>query len=118
MGRDLVGGAIGAIDDDPQAVERNVARQRALGEFDVARLHVVEAFGAAEFGRFRQARGQVLAQQRLYLAFDFVGELVAVRAEQLDAVVLVRIVRGGDHHAEVGAHRARQHGDGGGRHGT
>jgi hypothetical protein len=42
---------------------------------------------------------------------DLVGQLVAVRAEQLDAVVVERIVRGGDHDAEIGAHRARQHGD-------
>ena len=40
-----------------------------------------------------------------------VGELVAVGIEQLDAVVVEGIVRGRDHHAEVGAQRAREHGD-------
>ena len=40
-----------------------------------------------------------------------IGELEAVRAEQLDAVVVIGIVRGGDHHAVIGAQRARQHGD-------
>jgi hypothetical protein len=40
---------------------------------------------------------------------------VAVGPEQLDAVVVIGIVRGRDHHAEIGAHRARQHGHGGGR---
>ena len=44
-------------------------------------------------------------------ALDLVGQLVAVRPEQLDAVVLVGVVRGGDHHAEVAAHRAGQHRD-------
>ena len=43
--------------------------------------------------------------------FDLVGELVAVRPEQLDAVVVIGIVRGRDHHADIGAQRARQHGD-------
>ena len=45
------------------------------------------------------------------LAFDFVAELEAVRPEQLDAVVVERIMRGRDHDAEIGAHRARQHAD-------
>ena len=54
---------------------------------------------------------EIGVDQLLDLLLDLVGELVAVRAEQLDAVVVVGIVRGRDHHAEVGAHRARQHRD-------
>ena len=48
FGRDLVGGAIGAIDHDAQAVEPQIAREGALGEFDIARLAVVDALGAAD----------------------------------------------------------------------
>ena len=55
--------------------------------------------------------GEIAVHQLFDLQLDVVGQLVAVRAEQLDAVVVVRIVRGRDHHAEVGAHRAGQHGD-------
>ena len=36
IGRGLVAGAVGAIDDDAQALEAHVARQRPLGGFDVA----------------------------------------------------------------------------------
>ena len=61
---------------------------------------------------------QIAVEQLLDLRLDVVGKLVAVGAEQLDAIVLERIVRGGDHHADVGAHRARQHGDGRRRHGA
>ena len=50
-------------------------------------------------------------KQRLDLLLHLVRQLVAVRSEQLDAVVFVRIVRGRDHHAEIGAHGARQHAD-------
>ena len=46
---------------------------------------------------------------------DLVGQLVAVGAEQLDAVVVIRVVRGRDHDADIGAQRARQHGDRRGR---
>src|SRR6185437_8146592 len=54
-------------------------------------------------------------EQFLDLAFDLVAELEAVGPKQLDAVIVVRIVRGRDHNAEVGAHRARQHADRGRR---
>ena len=45
--------------------------------------------------------------------FEFVGELVAVRAEDFHAVVLVRVVRGGEHDAGCGAHGLGEVGDGG-----
>ena len=50
LGRDLVGGAVGAIDDDAHAVEVELARQGALGEFDVAGVDALDALGAAEHG--------------------------------------------------------------------
>ena len=51
------------------------------------------------------------------LLFDRVGQLVALFVEDLDAVVLVRVVRGGDHdarirafeHGQVRDRRSRQH---------
>ena len=49
-------------------------------------------------------------EHRFDAAFDLVRQLVAVGTEQLDAVVMVGIVRGRDHHAEIRAQRARQHG--------
>ena len=49
--------------------------------------------------------------QALDLLLDLVGELVAVGSEQLDAVVVVGIVRGRDHHPDIGPHRPRQHRD-------
>ena len=45
------------------------------------------------------------------LPLGLVGQLVAVGIEELDAVVGVGVVRGRDHHAEVGPQRAGQHGD-------
>ena len=116
VGRDPVGGAIGAVDDDAQAFERQVARQRAFGEFDVAVVHAVDALGAAEIAAAGEALGQIAVHQPFDLALGLVGQLVAVRPEQLDAVVVERIVRCRNHDAEVGAHRAGEHGDRRGRH--
>ena len=46
---------------------------------------------------------------------DLVGELRAAAGEELDAVVRRRVVRGGDHHAEVGVEVGHQEGGGRGR---
>ena len=54
--RDAIGRAVGAVDDDAQTFERKVARQGALGEFDVAVVYAVNSLGAAEcFGSWPAA---------------------------------------------------------------
>ena len=109
--RHLVGGAIGAIEHDAHAFEREVARQRPLGKFDIAGMHALDALGAPEIARARQARRQIRTDKRLDLGFHIVRKLEPVGTEQLDAVVLVQVVRGRDHHAKVRAHGAGEHGD-------
>ena len=74
-------------------------------------MDAVDPLGAAEFAAFGQTLGDVGVDQPLDILLDLVGQLVAVRPEQLDAVVVERIMRRRDHHAEIGAHRAGQHGD-------
>ena len=48
LGRHLVGGAMGAIDDDLQPVEPQAAREGVLDELDIAAAGVIQAAGAAE----------------------------------------------------------------------
>jgi hypothetical protein len=116
LGRDLMSRAVGAVDDHPQALERHLAAQRSLGVFDVAGLDVVDALGAAEVGRVGKLRRDVTIHQRFDARLDLVGQFIAVRPEQLDAIVLIKVVGSGDHHPEVAAHRARQHRHCRGRH--
>ena len=103
-GRYLVGGPVGAIDDHAQAVQRGRAREGGLGDLHVAGLGVVDALDAAQGLGLGQALLQPLLHQRLDLQLAVVGELVAVRPEQLDAVVAEAVVAGGDHHPQVCAH--------------
>ncbi len=105
----LVGGAVSAIDHHAQAVEAEVARQRALGEFDVAVMHAVDAAGAPEACTLREFLVEVFVEQLLDLLFDVVGQLEAEWPKQLDAIVLEQIMRRRDHDAEIGAHRLGQH---------
>ena len=112
--RDLVGGAVGAIDDDAQTVEPQPARKALLDEFDVAAAGVVEPLDPAELGRNR-APARPAGEAGLDPLLDLVRQLVAVAAEQLDAVVAIGIVRGRDNDADIGAQAARQHRDRRGR---
>ena len=79
-------------------------------------MHAVDALGAPEIGRGRETPRHIRIDQFLDLRLVFVGQLETIRREQLDAVVVVEVMRGGNHHTEIGAHRARQHGDGRRRH--
>ena len=115
---DEVGGAVSAIDDNFQAVEGNIVGG-VFGELDVAAAGVVDAVGLADLrGRQRCRFGFVAHDVALNEIFEVVGQLVAVRAEDFHAVVLVGIVGRGDHDAGDGTHGFRQVGDGGRGHGA
>jgi len=106
----LVSGTVGAIDHDLQTVEAQTAgKTSALTKFDIAPFGVVEPAGTSQPVARRERSGRI--DIALDLGFDVVGKLVAVRTEELDAVVDIGIVRRGNHHPEIGAQRARQHGD-------
>ena len=111
---DAIVGAVGAIDDELEAPQRVLLGKRALAEFEVAALGVVHALGLAEVLRRLHYQGSV--EERLDLALHGVRQLHAVRREELDAVVLERIVRGGDHHARGKPQRAREERDRGSGH--
>ncbi len=63
----------------------------------------------------RQAVGKGTVHQCLDLNLHIVGQLGAIRAEQLDSIVLIGVVRGGDHHAQIGPQGACEHRHGGRR---
>ena len=114
--RHLIGRAIGAIDHDLQPIQPDIIGQRAFHRVDIAAARVFDAPGAPDFG----AGGQrlVLPQHGFDRQFILVRQLEAVRAEQLDAIVLIGIVAGRDHHAHVSPQFPRQQGHGGSRHGA
>src|SRR5204863_7348608 len=93
-------------DAEREAAQRQVVAVRALAELDVAPARVVEPARAAELGR---ADPLLLGGERGFdLGLPRVGQLLAARGEELDAVVGERVVRGAYDHAEVEAKRARQ----------
>ena len=116
--RDLVRGAVRAVDDHLHAVQRVLLGEHLLQELDVAPGRVLDAHRLADGVRLG-ARAGVPGGDALHAAFqlglDLVGQLEAVGREDLDAVVLVGVVRGADDDARVGAHRPGDEGDPGRR---
>ena len=108
--RPPVGGAVRAVHHDAQALQTSAAREARLAAFHVAAGGVVQPRGTADHVGSRQPVAEVGRHQRLDLGLRLVGQLEPVRPEQLDAVVLERVVRGRDHDAEVGPQAARQQG--------
>ena len=102
LGRDGGRRAVRAVDDDPQPGERGPGWPRAGARRS----------GSTASGRSRTrpmpapvGRGAGVVQAGLDRLLERVGELVPAGGEELDAVVRHGVVRGGDHHAEVGAER-------------
>ena len=115
-GAGLVGGAVRAIQGDAQRFERESARERLLGEFHIAPHGVVDARGLADLRGGRPHILDVPAEnQVLDACLDLVVELVAVVPEKFDAIVLIRVVGGGEDNAGVRPQRACDVGHAGGR---
>ena len=85
-------GAVRAIDGDPKA--RQVAAEPLEHVLEVAVDRDLDAVDCAAAGRRR-------VEQRLDLLLRLVGQLAPVAVEELDAVVLGRVVRRRDDDAEV-----------------
>ena len=100
VGREAGVRAVGAVDDDPQPGQ---IRAESLE-------HVLEVRVGRDLDAFDRALilGRRSGEQRLDLLLGFVGELPAATVEELDPVVLGRVVRGGDDAAEV--ERLQRHG--------
>ncbi len=112
LGRDGRGRTVGAVEHHVDAVEPR--RERAEQVHDVAVLGVGEARDPPDVATGRGGR-RVVVHGRFDAVLDLVRQLAAAGGEELDPVVGGRVVRRGDHHAEVGVDvRDEERGSGGG----
>lgn len=115
-GRDAVGGAIGAVDDNAQPVQPQTAWKGGFGAFHIPARRIVQPGGATDLVGSGQPALQIRVHGRLDPGFRFIRQLEPVGTEQLDPVIPIRVVGSRDHDPQIRPQRARQHGDGRGRH--
>ena len=107
--RHAVGRAVGAVERDREAGE--VEREAPAEELDVLGLRARVGDEPADPGAPRARRAVVALEALLDRVLPGVGELGALRGEQLDAVVLEQVVGRAEHDATVGAELLREEGD-------
>src|ERR1700730_5550446 len=83
----LVAGAVGAIDDNFEALQAHAGRNGRSAEILILGPAAVDAYGLAQALRFLREHREV--QQTLDLLFYAVRELAARAIEEFDAIVLV-----------------------------
>ena len=110
--------AVGAVDDDFDPVQGQLTRKGGLGKDVVAAQGVIYPSGFADGGRGGPQMVDLTAHdQRLEVVFQTVGQLEPIPRENLDSVILERVVRGGDHDAGICPLAAGQKGNPGSRQG-
>ena len=98
FGRNLVGRAVGGIHHNLQALEGELVGKSAFAKLDVAASRVVQAARLTQTGGLRPLRRKL--ERRFHFKFPGFGQLGALGAEKLDAVVFKHVVAGADHHAQ------------------
>jgi hypothetical protein len=111
LGAELVGGAIGAIQNDAETGKAGSGKNAAAKKIEI---FSVERFVGDEKGRlFRGRTGAMLEDVGFKSFFDGVRELHARVRKKLYAVVLIRIVGSGNDHAGLKIILADEAGDAG-----
>src|SRR5690554_824055 len=113
LGRYVVGGTVGAVQHNMQALKSELIRYRAFAELHVPAGRIINATGLAQLVGATYLEG--LVQPVLNLRLQRIIELGAVGREELDAIVVVGIMGGTDYDAgrgtkgsgEIGNRRSR-----------
>ena len=90
----VIARAMRAINGNAQAVQIEIRRERALAEFDITPGRIVHASCLAKAGG--GVAFERLVQRSLDRRLGGVGQFVAISGKELDAVILIGIVRSAD----------------------
>src|SRR5437016_297134 len=111
--------AMRAVHDDAQSFQGHPAWKRRLGLLDVAAQGVVDANSLADFiGGGADILDVPAEDQALDLILDLIIELVAIGAEEFDAIVVISVMGSGDDDTSISAQAAGNIGDTGSREGS
>src|SRR6267142_562771 len=104
----LISSTVRAIDNDAHPLKGHPSGKRCFGMLDVSAERVVNTDGFADFvGSGADIFDFTTENEVLNFVFDFVIELITVRPEEFNAVVVVRVVRGSNNDSGIGAKASR-----------
>ncbi|MCY1392926.1 hypothetical protein D9M71_78100 [compost metagenome] len=118
-GRNFVGRTMGAVDDHLQAGKIGTGRHTALAEFDIAAGCIIDTRDLAELARLDHRHWRI--EQFLDHQLDFIRQFGALAGKELDAIIVMGVVRCTDDDARIGmkgsgqigncrrGHRPQQH---------
>ncbi len=100
----MIGGTIGAIDHQLQSLEVQVSWKSAFAELDITACGIHHAICLTQLARGRHPHG--LFKLRLNSQLYLIRKFGAFTGEELDAVILKRVMRGTDNNPGIGMQRA------------
>ena len=92
----VVACTVGGINHQFEAAQVEVARECGFTELDIAVVGAIDAAGTAE--QIGRTGLHFLIQAGFDFQFDFVAQFHAAFGEEFDAIIVVNIVRSGNHH--------------------
>ncbi len=108
IGGHFICGAVCCINDDLHPFHRQITRERVLQKNNVTPEGIFHAVGPAHILGLRYHLRELPAQDKV---FDnlllLIGQFETIAPKDLDTVILVWVVRGGNYDACVGAHALR-----------
>src|SRR5689334_17657797 len=107
-GTRFVGCAIRYVDGNPQLFERHFSREARLSEFNIPSKGVINPGGTSNVTSRRPNVVDSAGENQVFdLRLDLIVKFVAVMPEEFNAVVLIRIMRGGKNNARISPERTR-----------
>ncbi len=113
---DVISGPMSAVQHDVHVIKHKFIGHGALAEFHVTARRIFHPKRLAQVGRFTDRNG--LLKPALNFGLQMIAELGALSGEELDAVVVMGVVRSADNNTCTGPEGAGQIGNGRGRHGA
>ena len=108
----LIGGAVGDVQDYFHLLHREIAGKGILQKYDVPAVHIFHAERLSHLAGRRQEIFKLSAKNEVFYGFFLlIGQLETVAVEYLDSIVLVWVMGGRDHDAGIRPHALRNIGD-------
>jgi len=105
VGRHPVGGTVGAVEDDMKTVQGVLLREGVFQKYYISPLGIFDPRGLADFFCHWPEGRHLLGKDKVFnIQLHFIRQFKTVAGKYFDAVILKRIVGGGDDDTGISSH--------------